>query len=947
MGILRAAGTDPGSLKSAAGDLGGLVESRDIPARYEFFGALCAALAYDIANEPRDARRMYRRLGGLEHPSLEHLVISGANSRSLAEAFGHIGLRERGPLAADMSRVKSNLREHREYLEKTVDDGFRDDYTVLLATLSLFDGLLGAIGEMDGGRVSEISAAAGKFQEDLGLFSPDPWIELAAALCLRLIRGIAGRSVLNLDVPEETKKALHRIEFTELSAPQKAAVDGGLLRGRSVVYSSPRGAGRSLLSYLAAGSREAGAQVAYLVPTRPHSERALADLNLALGSAREIAAPDGGTAGRDDRVPGCDVVVATYEEMGALVRGGRVDPSRIRTVIADGIDVLGDRSLGLGADMMLTRFLRERRATQLIGLSGTLGKADLARLCGWMGAVGVPSAPEGAGVREGILLDGTLHLRDGGAESVPVFAEDGASGRGKKAAAAMHYAARAVASGEAVLISVAELAEASRLAAEIARHVGGRRHPNADVAAALSAKRRIHAAAARRVREIEPETPKFAADLASMMERGIAYHHAGLPRRYGEVVEDAARGGAADVVVAAPAAGADFPARTVLFFGAKYHDGRGWKTVENGQYRDVAGGAAEAIVVATTEGELDEYRKAFWRGPDPLRSPLRGAGGSGPAAAALRSQLLGYVAEHGGTGARDVLAGLRGAWFWSRSRSKADRDGIARSVRSSLDALAGCGLLAREGGRLRATDLGRFVSGSTLPPDSAAGIVAGLRHVLALEPGAGRRTDAILVLACLSADLRAHAGGAGGIKVPDGIRKAADALFRADGARLEPAERGLAVRAASLLHYWINSSTGSEILEACGSDQRSVPPAGEGMARDAHRTLEQIASLAVQVCGVPEGAPAAGEIRMVADFCRTGSRDALAREILEAGLDHAGRDSAIKISRRVGRGRSMRSISEDELVSIFPGNPVAARLLFRDMLDARGGGAPPAGAGAA
>ncbi len=954
--IMSAAETDRGSLESAARALDDLIESNNIPRSYEFFGTLCAALAYDIANEPYDARRMYQRLDKSDHPNLEHLVLSKSNSRSLTEAFGHIGLREHGPLAAGLSKVLSNLREQEEHLKKALDGGFRDDYMVLLATVALFNDLLGALENMDRGRISDINATASKISEDLKLFSPDPWIELTAVLCLQLIRRITERSILNLDIPEETKKALQRIKFTELWTPQKDAVDGGLLRGRSVVYSSPHGTGKSLLAYLAAGSLKAGTQMAYLVPTRSLSEQVCADLRNVLGPTREIAVSSKDRTDQDDRVSECDVVVATYEKMGALIGRRKIDPSRIRNVIADEIDVLGDRSRGLRAEMMLTRFLREPRTTQLIGISGMLRKADLDRLCAWMGAVGVSSSWKGTRVREGILLDGTLHCIEGDAEDIPMPVKDGATGREKKTAAAMHFAARAIAGSEAVLISVTGRGEASRLARDIAQHVRKPLLHNLDVADALSAKKRIHEAAADRIMEIEPMTPRFGLDLASMLECGIAYHHAGLPSRYREIVEDAVRDGAADVVVATPtlAAGMNFPIKTVLFFDAKYRDGRAWKTIENRQYRNIAGRAgrtghhrtAEAIVIASTGEEFDEYRKAFWREPDPLRSPLRNVSDSGPAAAALRSQLLGYVAEHPGTDVRDILESLRGTWFWSQSRSEADKAGVARSVESSLDALAGYGLLSRDGGRLRATDAGRLVSESMLPPDSAGSIIAGLRRALAREPGAGGRTDAILVLAGLSADLWPYAGRAKGIKVPDGVQKAADDLFRADGMLLKPPERELAVRAASLLHYWINSSTDSEILAACGHDRHSVPPAGEEMARDAHRTLKHVASLAAQIRGAAAGAAAAGEIRRVADFCRIGSRDALAREILEAGLDHAGRDSAIMISRRVGRGRDMRSVSEDEIVSAFPDNPDAARLLFRDMRGARDV-APPAGTKAA
>ena len=187
------------------------------------------------------------------------------------------------------------------------------------------------------------------------------------------------------------------------------------------------------------------------------------------------------------------------------------------------------------------------------------------------------------------------------------------------------------------------------------------------------------------------------------------------------------------MVVAAPAAGADLPAKRVLFFDAGRGGGRALKAMENRQYRSIVaeaagpehGWKAEAIVVAITDAEHGEYQKAFWREPDLLRSPLFDAGRPGPAAA-LRSQLLGHVADHPGTGAREILASLRGAWPWSPPRP-GDWDGIARSVESSLDDLAGCGMLARDGGRLRATDLGRLVSESAMLPDSAARIVAGLR----------------------------------------------------------------------------------------------------------------------------------------------------------------------------------------------------------------------------
>ena len=164
-----------------------------------------------------------------------------------------------------------------------------------------------------------------------------------------------------------------------------------------------------------------------------------------------------------------------------------------------------------------------------------LGGDDLGRLRAWTGAAAAREprkAEEAEAAGEGIFLDGTLHRRNWSVARVTAYAGAGASEREKRAAVAEHYAARAVADGEAVLVSVGDREDVPWLARHLAQRVG-----------ALYAKRRLHGEAAGRIRGIEPGLPGFGIAIAFMLERGVAYHHAGLPRRYRRIVEDAARGG--------------------------------------------------------------------------------------------------------------------------------------------------------------------------------------------------------------------------------------------------------------------------------------------------------------------------------------------------------------------------------------------------------------------
>lgn len=917
------------SIREAAEALDDLVESGEIPDKHEFTCILYSALGYDIANEPYAARRMYRRLALSKHPDLEHFVISRSNSRLLTSAFEDIGLRDSAKLGDKLSRVKNNLETQKEYMEH-VDEAYRDDYTILLSTVYLLGDMIKALAASDGDGVKKAHSTAAKFYEELEKFSPDPWIEIVAALSMQLIGRIAERAVVGLKVPDETKNILREKKILEIWKPQADAVNG-LLGGKSVVCSSLPGTGKSFMAYLAASSLEPRAQMAYLVPTRSLSSQVFDDLRDMAKTTRKIAISTRGRIKDDDRLSECDVVVATYEKMGALVRSGKIDPARIKRVVADEIHMIGDEAIGMATEMVLTGLMEH--SPQMICFSGLLGARDAALLSEWLGADRVESSWRGAEINEKILLDGTVTTREGGTEKIPLLTKPGVAPREKKIAAAAHYASLAVRDGEAVLISVTSRKDAFAVADKIAKGVRSPSPDNYDVIPIMEKKRTELEAAADKMRGIEPSIPEFGKCLAEMLELGIAFYHADLPRRYREVVEDGVKGKKVDVVVATPAleAGVNMPIKTVVLFDTKIRSADGTKMIDGRRYRNIAGRAGisgchkagDVVVIATTREEVAECEEAFWRPePAPLRSSFFDMvwEESSPTTSAFRAHVLSHVVEHPGSDASEIVKSLRKTWFYTQDQAASDKD-LAVAVERSVGMLARHGMIHMgSDGRLSPTQDGKGANESVLTLDAAAIIMSGLRH-MQNDADAGE----ILLLAGLTDDLQEYAKRSKGVTVPDIVGAAADSQSKHEA--FGSSDMDTAAKCASMLYYWIEGNTSAEIAKLCNKDPKIGPPVSEDMVADAARVLQSMAALAESGVGKSE---IAHEIRRLADACRIGSCDPVVRDLLK--LEHAGRDSAIKISRKLA-GRRIAEMGRDEFVGIFPDNTGTADVLFQEIRD--------------
>ena len=277
-------------------------------------------------------------------------------------------------------------------------------------------------------------------------------------------------------IPASARKFLGSRGFTDLYPPQAAAVEAGLLDGRSLLVSAPTASGKTLVATLAILSHLArgGGRVVYLSPLRALAAekydefaalsgvkvsgagwrgrlRALqqqggaARADAAITTARLTGERGAAAASRGPvKIDDADIVVATNEAMDAAMRRGREWTQEIGLMIIDEIHLIGDESRGPTLEMILTQQIqqqqqqkrRQKRSPsskgstdappspkmQIVGLSATVSNDE--EIAEWLGCTLVRKTWRPVPLAEGVCDEaGSVMMNDGRRFEVGIGAE--------------------------------------------------------------------------------------------------------------------------------------------------------------------------------------------------------------------------------------------------------------------------------------------------------------------------------------------------------------------------------------------------------------------------------------------------------------------------------------------------------------------------------------------
>jgi helicase len=510
-------------------------------------------------------------------------------------------------------------------------------------------------------------------------------------------------------LPPGVPDALRESGIEDLYPPQADAVDAGVTGGESLVASVPTASGKTLIAELAMlSSVERGGKALYVVPLRALASEKKAEFERWADFDVDVGVSTGNYESSEEWLSSRDIVVATSEKVDSLVRNGAPWIDDLTCVVADEVHLVDDPNRGPTLEVTLAKLRRINPDLQVVALSATVDNAD--EVADWLDAELVKSDWRPIDLRTGVHYGDAITFDDGEQREVPV-------GRGERPTAALVADTLEEDGSSLVFVNSRRNAEAAaRRLADVTENAltPDERAALADVADEVAA-------------VSDTETSE---DLAAVVRKGAAFHHAGLASDHRSLVEDAFRDRELKAICATPtlAAGVNTPSRRVIVRDWRRYDGEfgGMKPLETLEIHQMFGRAGrpgldpygEAVLLANDHDTMDElFERYVWADPEPVRSKLARE-------PAMRTHLLATVASGFARTREGLLEFLEGTLYAAQT----DEGGrLASVVDSTLDYLAANDFVDREGDEVTATSLGHTVSRLYLDPMSAAEIVDGLR----------------------------------------------------------------------------------------------------------------------------------------------------------------------------------------------------------------------------
>jgi helicase len=498
----------------------------------------------------------------------------------------------------------------------------------------------------------------------------------------------------------------------ELYPPQAEAVDAGVTDGHSLVAAVPTASGKTLVATLGMLSAvHRGGTALYIVPLRALASEKYEEFSAYEDLGVDVAVTTGNYESEEEWLETQDIVVATSEKVDSLVRNGAAWIDDLTCVVADEVHLINDRSRGPTLEVTLAKLRSINPDLQTVALSATVDNAG--EIADWLDAELVDSTWRPIDLRTGVHYGSALHFDDGSTREL-------APKPGEEQTEAIVRDTLGEEGSTLVFVNSRRNAEsaARRLSGVVEPHLSG------------SERDRL-SELAKAVRSVsDTETSR---DLAAAVERGGAFHHAGLDREHRSLVEDAFRDRLIKLVAATPtlAAGVNTPSRRVVVRDWRRYDGTagGMKPLDVLEVHQMMGRAGrpgrdpygEALLLASNHDELDElFDRYVHADPEPVRSKLA-------AEPALRTHVLATVAT-GFAGSRAELLEFMDDTLYAAQSTEGGR--LERVTDDVVEYLERNGFVERtgtDGDRLRATSVGHTVSRLYLDPMSAATLIDGLR----------------------------------------------------------------------------------------------------------------------------------------------------------------------------------------------------------------------------
>jgi helicase len=512
---------------------------------------------------------------------------------------------------------------------------------------------------------------------------------------------------------------LSRLGYSSLYPPQEMALKYGILKGKSVLMTTPTASGKTLIAMMAIyKALKRNRKAVYLTPLRALASEKYYDMkvleNLDFGRKIKVMAATGDYDSPGKELAAADVIVLTNEKMDTLFRHNAEWLDDIGLFVSDEVHLIGDRERGATLEMMLTKIRKHYPQSQIVTLSATVANSH--EIADWLACELIESDWRPTKLVEGVFEHGMIRMGDGTTFRV------NSSG----ISSAVDLAVDSVDGGGQALIFAETRKRAASLAAKAAEAI----YKRLDKAARKLAVKTSSEILAR------GDDSEITKTLAKLVSKGVAFHHAGLAPSSREIVESSFRKGMIKLLTATPtlAAGVNLPARRVVIASILRYDSEYGRNLPISvlEYKQLCGRAGrpqydtsgEAIIVSESGANAEELYDHYILGsPEPLRSQLSNDN-------TIRFHLLSNIATVPGM-KKPEIHDLFSRTLFAHQYGNGT---VEHKVESALEYLEQEDLVKSRNDRYIATDFGRRTSLLYINPVTAVKFrdaLEGLEHTAA------------------------------------------------------------------------------------------------------------------------------------------------------------------------------------------------------------------------
>ncbi len=509
--------------------------------------------------------------------------------------------------------------------------------------------------------------------------------------------------ISELNLSKSAIDFLKKEGYTELYPPQEDSIKAGLLDGKSLLISAPTASGKTLIAILSMInylSKNKG-KIVYLSPLRALAAEKFSEFkkleSIDFKRKIKVKISTGDFEAVDKDLVNSDVIILTNEKMDSIIRHGSEWVDDVGLVIADEIHLIGNEDRGPTLEIILTKLKLLENKPQILGLSATISNSD--EISEWLGCKLVENKWRPVPLFEGVYDAGSVVMNDGREFEIE------SSIRGKP----VDLGIESVKNGGQSLLFAETRTRSSSLATKAADAISTSLHTS-------------------EIKELEKISKKILENnehtdliktLATLVKKGVAFHHAGLNQNCRETVESEFRNGKIKLLAATPTlgAGVNLPARRVVISSLNRYNSRVGTNIPISilEYKQLCGRAGrpqyddfgEAIIIGNSNrSELIDY---YINGePEPIESKITDD-------KSLRTHILSLIATNPGIKKDQIIDFFLQTLGGLQTRKPTIKFGIDIAIKFLLSEE----LIIKKEERFAATEFGKKVSKLYIDPLTA------------------------------------------------------------------------------------------------------------------------------------------------------------------------------------------------------------------------------------